>query len=175
MRAMTIAKLVVAFALGTLGAAVAPNAARADAPPQPGQEVTDLKPFAGTWSCTGKTKDGKTFTATAVFTQSKELNGFWYDARYTRDKTKDAPGFAGHGILGFDTANSKYYFTGVDSFGGWAVLVGSMSNKVLDLAGNSNQGGHVTPFKFKLDASGKPNTLVWQIGPALEDENDCKH
>jgi hypothetical protein len=173
MRAMTIEKLAFVAVLGTFGAAVAPNAARADAPPQPGQEITDLKPFAGTWTCTGKTKDGKAFTAKAVFDQSKELNGFWYEVRYARDKTKDGPGFAGHGILGFDTANSKYYFTGADSFGGWAVLVGSLSNKVLDLSGQANQGDHVTGFKFKMDAA-KANTLVWQIGPDLEDENDCK-
>ena len=159
--------MVGALVIGLAGTALADG-------PQPGQEVTDLKPFGGAWDCRGKTHDGKAFTAKLTMVAPGELNGFWYEMKYSRDKTKDAPGFAGHGILGFDTAHGKYYFTGADSMGGWAVLVGALQNKVLDLSGQANFGGQVGPFKFKIDASGKSGTLVFTSGPNLDDENDCR-
>ncbi len=174
MRGMMKMKLCVAgVAFGLAASSAGALTALADAP-QPGQEVQDLKPFAGSWNCTGKTKDGNKFTASLFIGAPRDLNGFWYEVRYNRDKTKDGPAFAGRGILGFDTANRKYYFTGADSMGGWVVLVGLMSNKVLDLSGNENFGGQVGPFKFKFDASGKANTLVFQYGPNLEEESDCR-
>ena len=167
--------LIVAGTLASLASlfAMAP-AARAEGSPQPGQEMTDLKPFAGTWTCTTKGKDGKNVGAKVSFRAPTDLGGFWYEAVFARDKTADSPAFVGHGFLGFDSVNSKYYFTGADNMGGWVVLVGALSNKVLDLAGNANLGGHQSPFKFKLDASGKANTLQFSIGANLEIVNDCK-
>jgi hypothetical protein len=167
MRAMPKMKLCVAAAL------LASATAHADGP-TPGQEVLDLKAFSGNWNCIGKAKDGSKVSASLFIGAPRDLGGFWYDVKFNKDKSKDMPAFAGHGILGFDTANRKYYFTGVDSMGGWVVLVGSMSNKVLDLSGNANLGGQVSPFKFKFDASGKKDTLVFQDGPNLEDESDCR-
>lgn len=148
--------------------------AHADNGPTPGQEIADLKPFAGSWQCTGKTKDGKNAASKLTISAMSDLNGFWYEMKFSADKAGDMPAFAGRAYLGFDSVNSKYYLTGVDNMGGWVVLVGALTMKVLDLSGQTNMGGHATPFKFKFDASGKANTLAFAYGPNGEMSHDCR-
>jgi hypothetical protein len=129
MMRLSIAALILA---PSLALAQKPAAAPAAAPakmeaPKPYAELEQLKPvFSGNWACEGKipeTPMGPAHDIKAKVSWKWELDGFWASGSREIMKSKDEPmPFKSNVTTGWDKAQSKFVFVGVDNFGGWINL-----------------------------------------------------
>jgi hypothetical protein len=103
-------------------AAAAPAAAPEVPKPAPENEV--IKRSAGTWTCQGtaKPKDGPEMKYKSTWTIKPITGGHWYSILYKRSKSGPMPAFEGHATVGYNTAEKKYWFVGVDNMGSWINL-----------------------------------------------------
>ncbi len=150
-----------------LGFALASTRASAQEPPQPTKEHAILKMDAGTWEA-----DGKFFVPgmDAITSKGEETNRMMGDLWLISDY-KDAGGFEGHGILGYDPEKKKYVGSWADSMASYVhTMEGTYDAKTKTLtmmvdakdpAGKSIKQRHVTVFK-SADAK---DFAVYMPGP----------
>jgi Protein of unknown function (DUF1579) len=137
-------------------APAAPEPAAAAAPmgpPKPAPENDMYKKWTGTWSCESNSKspDGKDMKAKTTWTWKSVLGGHWYSVVYKRAKSGPMSAFEGNASMGFDAADKKYWFVGVDNMGGWINLSGVDG---LSYAGEGLPQGKKGPMKISF-AKGK--------------------
>jgi hypothetical protein len=124
--------------------------------PKPPAELEALKPFVGTWKCTGtgtNPVDKSEYHYAAKLSLKPELQNFWYAADYVQDKAKEGmPGFTGRGFMGYAAGQKKYLFAGFDTMGGSIHFTSAgPSGNTIEWTGEMDMGlaGNV-PAKFTL-------------------------
>jgi hypothetical protein len=144
---------------GAMAAPPAPPAPAAAAPampmgpPKPAAENDMFKKVVGTWSCEGAAKgpDGKDMKSKTTWTWKSVLGGHWYTVVYKRAKSGPMSAFEGNATMGFNVAEKKYSFVGVDNMGGWINL---SSTDGMAYAGEGLPMGKKGPIKISF-AKGK--------------------
>jgi hypothetical protein len=79
------------------------------------------------------------------------LGGHWYSIVYQRSKLGPMPAFEGNATVGYNIADKKYWFVGVDNLGGWINLT---SADGASYAGEGSPMGRRGAVKFTF-APGK--------------------
>jgi hypothetical protein len=107
---------------------------------------TDVKPFEGTWKCTGTafaSDMGPEHPTTATVTGKWILGGKWMEVHYWENKTaKNPKPIDAEIIMGVDAAAKKVVSGSVDNMGGYGTSEGSgWVGDTLTLAGETNGGG----------------------------------
>lgn len=131
----------------------APNAPLQPPPPAPENDI--IKKSVGTWTCEGSVKgpDGTEHKFKSGWTVKSILGGHWYSVVYKRAKMGPMPAFQGNATVGYNTAEKKYWFVGVDDMGGWMSLT---SADGASYSGEASVMGQKTPTKFTF-SPGKDN------------------
>ena len=95
-----------------------------EGPPKPAPELSQLKYFAGSWSCSGDAPAGPFGPAhktQSSLTLKADLDGFWYAGTMTEMKTASNPHpVKGMLHLGYDPASKQFVQVWVDNMGAWA-------------------------------------------------------
>jgi len=92
--------------------------------PKPAPEMSQLKYFAGSWTCSGDAP-ASIFgpahkTKTSIMIKS-DLDGFWYAGMVAEMKTEsNTQPVKGMIHLGYDAKGKQYVMVWVDNFGSWA-------------------------------------------------------
>ncbi len=122
---MNSTRILAVGAAAVLAAGVAARAAEQAAPvPHPAPEMAQLKPFEGSFACTGRA-DASPF-GSAHATSSKvhahsALGGFWVSGMVTETKTAATPmPMEGMFHMTFDPAKKQFMMLWVDNGGGWS-------------------------------------------------------
>ena len=115
--------------------------------PKPAPENEVIKKSVGTWTCAGTAKgpDGQEIKYKSSWTIKSVLGGHWYAVVYKRSKMGPMPAFEGNATVGYNVADKKYWFVGVDTFGSWINLT---STDGATYTGEGAPGGKKTPVKF---------------------------
>jgi len=89
-------------------------------PPVPDPAIAQLKPLAGTWTCTGHTfGPGPEHPTAAKMTLAWNLDGFWLEVRYEEAKAAANPvPFSSVSEWGFDLLQQSLTAATVDNTGG---------------------------------------------------------
>jgi len=127
-------------------------AASAFAQTAPSSRLGDLKPFAGSWRCTGKafkTQWGPEHPTIATIHVTWVLNSFWLHANYAEQKTKSNPHpAAGHVYWGYDEKLKKLAGYAVNNFGGRvAVESDGWNGDTIVWSGEMSAGGTSFPTR----------------------------
>src|SRR6476660_5135632 len=100
------------------------SSALAQGAPKPAAEMSQVKYFAGTWSCSGNAPAspfGAAHKTQSSLVLKSDLDGFWYNGTFTEMKTaSNTQPVKGMVHLGYDTAGKQFVMTSVDNFGSWA-------------------------------------------------------
>jgi hypothetical protein len=154
----------------TAPAAGAPAPAAAPKPmpaPTPDKVNEGLKPFAGSWTCEGKGVDPVSkaeFTYKSSVKNTWDLNNFWLDIKYKRDKGKMMPAFVADAEWGFDAAQKKFVFEGVDSWGGHiSVTSAGPTGNTIVWEGNASMMGQVMPVKMTVARDDKGHGMNFKM------------
>jgi hypothetical protein len=149
-------------------------------PPKPAPENDVIKRSAGTWTCEGTAKgpDGNEMKYKSTWNVKSVLGGHWHSIVYKRAKSGPMPAFEGNATVGYNTAEKKYWFVGVDNMGGWIDLT---STDGAAYAGEGSPMGKKGPVKFtftpgkdkKGQESEKLFDLAMDFGVATSQES-CK-
>ena len=100
------------------------SSALAQPAPKPAPEMSQLKYYAGSWTCTGDAPAGP--FGPAHKTQSSlvlksDLDGFWYNGPLTETKTaSNTQPVKGMAHLGYEPKGKQFVMVWVDNFGSWA-------------------------------------------------------
>lgn len=93
------------------------------AAPKPAPELAQLKPFLGSWNCSGKafaSPMGPEHSSKGSLSTRMDLGGFWYAIHYDEMKTKENPSpFRVAAFWGYDSAQKKFVAVSVDGMGGY--------------------------------------------------------
>lgn len=89
-------------------------------PPAPNEALAQLKPLAGSWTCTGRTfGPGPEHPTTATMTIAWQLDGFWLEVRYEEAKAAANPvPLRSISEWGFDLLQKTLASTTVDNWSG---------------------------------------------------------
>ena len=95
-----------------------------EGPPKPAPELSQLKYFAGSWSCSGNAPAGPLGpahqTKTSIMLKS-DLDGFWYAGTVTEMKTASNPRpVKGMLHLGYDATSKQFLQFWLDNTGSWS-------------------------------------------------------
>ena len=103
---------------------LAASSAVAQQAPKPAAEMSQVKYFAGSWSCSGDAPAGpfgpahKTKSSLAL---KSDLDGFWYSGMMTEMKTaSNTQPVKGMLHVGYEPAGKQYVMVWVDNFGSWS-------------------------------------------------------
>ena len=162
-------------------AAAAQDAGTPVGPPPPAKELADaMKPFDGSWKCTGKVNDspfGKGHPYVGTVSQKAELGGHWYVARLDEKKTKESPmPFAMIMTVGWDAEAKGLKRSDIDSFGG----VGTSTSKGWEgdkivWEGSGTMGPEKIQFKdTATKKSAKEMHWATEVNGAVIVEMTCK-
>ena len=148
--------------------------------PKPAPENEVIKKSSGTWRCEGTAKgpDGQEAKYKSTWMIKPILNGHWFALVYKRSKMGPMPGFEGNATVGYNVAEKKYWFVGVDNLGGWINL---SSGDGATYAGDGSPMGRKAPVKFtftpgkdkKGQESDKLFDVTMDLGTASSSES-CK-
>jgi len=148
--------------------------------PKPPAELDALKPFVGTWRCTGtgtNPMDKSEYHYTAKLSVKPELQNFWYAANYVQDKAKEGvPGFTGRGYMGYAAGQKKYLFAGFDTMGGSIRFTSAgPSGNTIEWTGEMDMGpmGNV-PSKFTFTADKNQMTFIAESNGKKLFTDECK-
>jgi hypothetical protein len=137
---------------GAAAAQPAPPPA-APEPPKPAPELDAMKGMEGTWKCTGKAAAnpmmGPEHATAATLKVKRDLDKFWYVARYEGKKSKTDPmPWKGADHWTYDAAMKKWARLLVDNMGGWMVATSSgwVGDKMV-FEGEANGGGMKMGFR----------------------------
>lgn len=140
--------------------------AGAMAAPKPAPENDAYKKWVGTFSCegTGKGPDGKEMKYKTSWGWKSVLGGHWYTIVYKRPKAGPMPAFEGNATIGYDTANKRFLFSGVDNMGGWINLTATDG---LAYAGEGVPRGQKGPIKISFvkgkDKKGQESDKMFDV------------
>lgn len=100
------------------------SAALAQSSPKPAPEMSQLKYFAGSWTCSGNAPAGPLGpahqTKTSMMLKS-DLDGFWYDGTVMEMKTaSNTHPLKGMLHFGYDATAKQFVQVWVDNFGSWS-------------------------------------------------------
>jgi hypothetical protein len=123
-------------------------AALAQAPPtpKPAKEMAQLKPFEGSWTCTGSVPEGplgparKTSTSVNFHT---DLDGMWVSGTIHEAASKENPhAYKGEGHMTYDSSAKNFMLLWVDNMGGWAkqTSIGWEGDKMIWMGEGSMNG-----------------------------------
>ncbi len=97
------------------------SAALAQSAPKPAPEMSQLKYFAGSWTCSGDAPAGPFGPAhktKSSQTLKSDLDGFWYDGMVTEMKTaSNTQPVKGMVHLGYDSTAKQHVMVWIDNFG----------------------------------------------------------
>jgi len=100
------------------------SAALAQQPPKPAPEMSQVKYFAGSWTCSGDAPAspfGPAHKTKSSQMLKLDLDGFWYAGMMSEMKTaSNTQPMKGMLHLGYDAAAKQYVLLWVDNFGTWA-------------------------------------------------------
>ncbi|MEO8347715.1 MAG: DUF1579 family protein [Acidobacteriota bacterium] len=100
------------------------SATLAQQPPKPAPELSQVKYFAGSWTCSGDAPAspyGPAHKTKTSMMLKSDLDGFWYDGMVTEMKTaSNTQPVKGMLHLGYDSTAKQYVLVWVDNFGSWA-------------------------------------------------------
>jgi hypothetical protein len=100
------------------------SAALAQSAPKPAPEMSQLKYFAGSWTCSGDAPAspfGPAHKTKSSLVLKSGLDGFWYDGMMTEMKTaSNTQPVKGMLHLGYDATAKQYVQLWVDNFGSWS-------------------------------------------------------
>jgi uncharacterized protein DUF1579 len=100
------------------------SAALAQEAPKPAPEMSQLKYFAGSWSCSGDAPAspfGPAHKTKSSLMLKLDLDGFWYDGMMTEMKTaSNTHPVKGMLHLGYDATSKQFVQVWVDNTGAWA-------------------------------------------------------
>lgn len=92
--------------------------------PKPAPEMSQLKYFSGSWTCSGDAPAspfGPAHKTETSMMLKLDLDGFWYDGMVSEKKTaSNTQPMKGMVHLGYDATGKKYAMVWVDNFGTWA-------------------------------------------------------
>jgi hypothetical protein len=92
--------------------------------PQPAPEMAKLRPFQGTWYCTGQINASPFGPAHKTVTQvvaHYDLGGFWLSGHVMETKTDESPmPIEGTFHQTWDAGSKQFLMIWVDNFGGWS-------------------------------------------------------
>lgn len=93
----------------------------------PSPKLKELKPFVGTYTCSGITfasDFGPEHPTRAKVTGAWKLGGYWLDVTYREIKTAKNPmPYTGSIVMGYDEGSKKFVDGFVDNFGGYGTQV----------------------------------------------------
>jgi len=157
---------------------VASSALAADAP-KPAAEMSALKYFGGSWTCTGDSPAGPFGPAhktesTAVL--KMDLDGFWLSGPVNEKKTaSNTQPVKGTIHLGYDPKGKQYVMVWVDNFGSWATEMSpGWKGDTIDWAGEqvtmgeksasrdtfTKKGDAEYIHKFDMNVNGQWTTII---------------
>ena len=100
------------------------SAVLAQLPTKPAPELSQLKYFAGSWTCAGDAPAspfGPAHKTKSSLMLKSDLDGFWYDGMMTEMKTaSNTHPVKGMLHLGYDSTAKQYVLVWLDNFGSWA-------------------------------------------------------
>jgi hypothetical protein len=100
------------------------SAALAQQPPKPAPELSQVKYFSGSWTCSGDAPAspfGPAHKTQSSLTLKPDLDGFWYDGMMTEMKTaSNTHPVKGMVHVGYDSAAKQYVMVWIDNFGSHA-------------------------------------------------------
>ena len=100
------------------------SAALAQSAPKPAPEMSNIKYFSGSWTCSGDAPAspfGPAHKTKSSMTLKSDLDGFWYDGMMTEMKTaSNTHPVKGMMHVGYDSAAKQYVMVWLDNFGSWA-------------------------------------------------------
>jgi hypothetical protein len=100
------------------------SATLAQQAPKPAPELSQVKYFAGSWTCSGDAPAspfGPAHRTKSSITLKSDLDGFWYDGMLTEMKTaSNTHPVKGMIHLGYDSAAKQNVMVWLDNFGSWA-------------------------------------------------------
>jgi uncharacterized protein DUF1579 len=103
---------------------VVASATLAQLPTKPAPELSQLKYFAGSWTCAGDAPAspfGPAHKTKSSLMLKSDLDGFWYDGMMTEMKTaSNTRPVKGMLHLGYDSTAKQYVLVWLDNFGSWA-------------------------------------------------------
>ena len=100
------------------------SSALAQPAPKPAPEMSQLKNFAGSWTCSGDAPAspfGAAHKTKSSLVLKSDLDGFWYDGTLAEMKTaSNTQPVKGMIHLGYDAKGKQFVMLWVDNFGSWA-------------------------------------------------------
>jgi hypothetical protein len=100
------------------------SSALAQQAPKPAAELSQVKYFAGSWTCSGDAPAspfGPAHKTKTSMMLKSDLDGFWIDGTVTEMKTaSNTQPVKGMIHLGYDATGKQYALVWVDNFGSWA-------------------------------------------------------
>jgi hypothetical protein len=158
---------------------VVASATLAQAPPKPAPELSQLKYFAGSWTCSGDAPTspfGPAHKTQSTLTLKTDLDGFWYDGMMTEMKTaSNTHPVKGMLHLGYDPASKQYVQVWVDNTGSWSTEMSpGWEGDTMTLTGDqvvmgkkgtakdtiTKKGPNQFAHKFELTMDGQTHTIV---------------
>ena len=100
------------------------SSALAQQAPKPAPEMSQVKYFGGSWTCSGDAPAspfGPAHKTKTSLMLKSDLDGFWYDGTLTEMKTaSNTQPVKGMVHIGYDATGKQYVMLWVDNFGSWA-------------------------------------------------------
>jgi Protein of unknown function (DUF1579) len=124
MKATTVASILV-----LLFACSSALAQQPQGPPKPAPELSQVKYFAGSWTCSGDAPAspfGPAHKTQSSMTLKLDLDGFWYDGMMIETKTASNPHpVKGMVHIGYEPSTKQYVVVWLDNSGSWATEMSS--------------------------------------------------
>ncbi len=132
---------------------------------KPPAELKNLEWMIGTWKCDGKMKDmmggGEDIVTKSTAKGKWDLDKHWILSTYEMKKTKTMPGMKMSGWAGYDSSQKKYFWAGVDNWGGMmASWSAGPTNDVWVFEGNMSGMGMQMKSRMTFTKTGDKTMTV---------------
>ncbi len=141
--------------------------------PTPAKELSGLKPFFKSWSCTGL--DAVGIAVNDQITIAPELDGFWSSLKVEQPATRQTAAISGFAMFGVDPSAKGWVLEGWDNTGARLRLhAPSLANNSLVFEGDVMQPSKTAQAKLTLSLDAKGLRLVVMIGGRKNVDQQCK-
>jgi hypothetical protein len=142
-------------------------------PPTPSKDLDALKGWDKVWTCTGSAMGQD--KVNAKLTIKRDLDGFWYSARFEVPKQGKMPGaFIGQATLGIDPGTKGWIAEGFDNHGGVIRMKVTISGGTMTWDGEAiDEKKQPAKFTFTVDDK-KKMKFVGEFSGQKAFDHDCK-